>query len=164
MTKEWLEATTFGEDPPPSPFLVCVQLVQPCGPLKFVLDQHLANHRVAKRLTVVLSSQQHRHWNATGKSKETLLWMAAEMGDARAAANLVAAGADILSQNLGNQTVLHRCAMRAHESIWCLATLLRLGADSTIVCPLPSAQSGTCKSSASYGCRKFCSAYISCPR
>jgi len=90
--------------------------------------------------------------------------MAAEMGDARAAANLVAAGADILSQNLGNQTVLHRCAMRAHESIWCLATLLRLGADSTIVCPLPSAQSGTCKSSASYGCRKFCSAYISCPR
>ena len=38
MTKEWLEATTFGEDPLPSPFLVCVQLVQPCGPLKLVFD------------------------------------------------------------------------------------------------------------------------------
>jgi hypothetical protein len=68
-------------------------------------------------------------WNADNMTKEQLLWMAAELNDGAAAARLVAAGADINSANEGKQTALHKAAMMGHVDLYCLGTLVALGAD-----------------------------------
>jgi len=72
-------------------------------------------------------------WSGENYTKDELLWTAAEIGDAKAAARVVEAGADINSANLGGQTALHKCAMIGHPTIWCLSTLILLGADPRLV-------------------------------
>ncbi len=68
-------------------------------------------------------------WDASSCSNETLMHMAAEMGDAAAIARMAQAGIDVNAGNLYGQTPLHKAAMMGHKSLWCLSTLLRCGAD-----------------------------------
>jgi hypothetical protein len=68
-------------------------------------------------------------WDAIGCSNETLIHMAAELGDAAAIVRLVEAGVDVNTANMYGQTPLHKAAMMGHESLWCLSTLIRCGAD-----------------------------------
>jgi hypothetical protein len=68
-------------------------------------------------------------WDAIGCSNETLIHMAAELGDATAIVRLVEAGVDVNTANTYGQTPLHKAAMMGHQSLWCLSTLIRCGAD-----------------------------------
>ena len=68
-------------------------------------------------------------WSAENTTLEMRLWMAAELNDGGAAARLVAAGAEINGANAANQTALHKAAMMGHADIYCLGTLIALGAN-----------------------------------
>lgn len=68
-------------------------------------------------------------WEWKDTSLDVRLWMAAELNDGAAATRLVEAGADINSGNDAMQTALHKAAMMGHRNIYCLGTLVALGAD-----------------------------------